>query len=122
MATSEERMKILKMVRAEDGIRLIEALGQRQPPVPPPSPAPQAGAGRFIRIRVIDTRTGKARVNVRLPVNLINAGMKMGARMAPEVEGVDGQRIIQAIRDGETGKIVDVVHGKENEHVEVIIE
>jgi hypothetical protein len=123
-------MKILKMVqdgriRAEDGIRLLEALNQRQVvelPSPPAQPPLPIGAGRFIRIRVTDTLTGKPRVNVRLPVGLINAGMKMGARLTPEIQGMDSQQIMQAIRSGETGTIVDIIHDEDHEHIEVMIE
>jgi len=69
MATAEERMKILKLVQGgkispEDGVRLIESLGQREEtdvPVPPPPASVPGRMGRFIRVRVTDTRTGKAR-------------------------------------------------------------
>jgi hypothetical protein len=126
MASSEERMRILKMVQegkinAEDGIRLIEALG-KQRPVEPPRPTPPGGVGRFFHIRVTDTRTEKVRVNVRLPVNLVNAGLKMGAHLTPEMEGLDAQQLMEAINSGETGKIVDVYHAEEGERVEVMIE
>ena len=124
MASSEERMRILKMVQegkisAEDGVRLIEALGRQRPVEPPP---PSGGLGRFFHIRVTDTRTGKARVTVRLPVNLVSAGLKMGAHLTPEMEGLDAQRLMEAINTGEMGKIVDVYHDDETEHVEVMIE
>ena len=133
MASPEERMRILKMVQdgkisAEDGIRLIEALGKQRPAQPlragaePPRPTPAGGVGRFFHIRVTDTQTGKARVNVRLPVNLVNAGLKMGAHLTPEMEGLDAQQLMDAINSGETGKIVDVTHAEEGERVEVIIE
>ena len=123
MASPEERMRILKMVQdgkisAEDGIRLIEALGKQRPA----RPTPTGGVGRFFHIRVTDTQTGKARVNVRLPVNLVNAGLKMGAHLTPEMEGLDAQQLMEAINSGETGKIVDVTHAEEGERVEVIIE
>ena len=126
MASSEERMRILKMVQdgkisAEDGIRLIEALG-KQRPVESARPTPPGGAGRFFHIRVTDTRTEKVRVNVRLPVNLVNAGLKMGAHLTPEMEGLDAQQLMEAINSGETGKIVDVYHAEEGERVEVMIE
>ena len=126
MASSEERMRILKMVQegkisAEDGIRLIEALG-KQRPAEAPRPPSVGGVGRFFHIRVTDTRSGRARVNVRLPVNLVNAGLKMGAHLTPEMEGLDAQQLMEAINAGETGKIVDVYHAEEGERVEVMIE
>ncbi len=132
MASPEERMKILKMIQegkltAEQGAQLIEALSERkQKPGPPQPPAvrPPAGRGgaRWFLVRVTDTNTGKTRVNVRLPIGLINAGMKMGARFSPEVEGLDMQTLMQYVESGETGKIVDVFDDQDGEHVEVYIE
>jgi hypothetical protein len=35
---------------------------------------------------------------------------------------MDGQQIMQAIRSGETGTIVDIIHDEDHEHIEVMIE
>jgi hypothetical protein len=48
--------------------------------------------------------------------------MKIGAHFAPEVEGVDMATIMEALRSGMTGKIVDVVDEKDGEHVEIFVE
>ena len=132
MATADERMKILKMIQegkinAEEGAQLIQALEANGPgpaPVRPESPPPGVprGGGRWLRVRVTDTDSGKTRVNVRLPISLINAGMKMGARFAPEVEGLDLSQLTQYLNSGETGQIVDVYDEEDGEHVEVFIE
>jgi hypothetical protein len=129
MATAEERLRILKMIEegkitAEQGAQLIEALSEKKPPMPPEMPV-RAGAGRGARwflVRITDTNTGKTRVNVRIPVSLISAGMKMGARFSPQVEGLDMDVLMQYIQSGETGKIVDVFDDKDGEHVQVFIE
>ncbi len=129
MIRNEERIKVLKMVAdgkitAEEAAVLLETLDE----APAPSSKAQAGsttssqAGRYFRVRVTDTDTGKVRVNVRLPVGVINAGMKLGMKFAPQVEGVDYQEIAEMIQSGETGKIVDVDDDKDGEHVEVFIE
>jgi len=137
MATSEERLKILKMIQegkitAEEGVKLMEALesaerlNQQASPgaVRTAGPAQAAGGkgGRWFHVRVTDTNTGKVRVNVRLPVNLVNAGVKMGARFSPEVQGLDMEQLMQYINSGETGQIVDVYDDEDGEHVEVFIE
>jgi hypothetical protein len=134
MATAEERMKILKMIQegkisAGEGAELLEALETRPParpapPAPPAPPEPPAStrAPRWIRVVVTDTNTGKTRVNVRLPVSLISAGVKMGARFAPQVEGMDAEQLMAFLRAGEVGKVVDVMDDNDGEHVEVYIE
>ena len=84
MATSEERLKILKMIQegkitAEEGMQLFKALeepAKKQPEEVKTSPGVKGG--RFFRVKVTDTDTGKSRVNVRLPVGVVSAGVKMG--------------------------------------------
>ncbi|MCL4823851.1 MAG: hypothetical protein KJZ57_06490, partial [Anaerolineales bacterium] len=60
--------------------------------------------------------------SVQIPFDLVDAGMKIGAHFAPEVEGVDMDNVMQAIRTGMTGKIIDVVDGEDGEHVEIYVE
>ncbi len=129
MATSEERMHILKMVEnkqitAEDAARLLAALDDKdrkaESPVPPPSPSTQ---GRWFHVRVTDLKTGKRKVNVNIPLGLVDVGLKMGAKFAPAgIEGLDMNQIMVAIKSGGEGKIVDVEDAEENEHVEIFVE
>jgi hypothetical protein len=48
--------------------------------------------------------------------------MKIGAHFAPEVEGVDMMNVMDAIRSGMTGKIIDVTDEEDGEHVEIYVE
>lgn len=131
MASTEERMRILMMIQegkvsAAEGARLIEALDDLSEPA---SPAPQPSRGyeggkkpRYLRVMVTDTDTGKARVNVRLPVSLINSGMRMGARFAPEIEGLEMEDLNAWLNSGEVGQIVDIFDDEDGEHIEVFLE
>lgn len=131
MATSEERMRILRMIQegkitAAEGMQLLETLADVKP-VPPMKastdmPSVPVKVARWFRVRVTDTNTGKVRVNVRLPVNVLTVGFKLGARFSPEVEGLDTNQLMEAIRAGETGLIADVFDEKDGEHVEVFLE
>jgi len=127
MATAEERMRILKMIdegkiSAEEGAKLLSALSEnRRGPGLPISPrAP--GTARWLRVKVTDVVTGRSKATVQIPLALIESGMKIGAHFAPEVEGVDMPTIMEALRSGMTGKIVDVVDEKDGEHVEIFVE
>lgn len=136
MANAEERLKILTMLQegkitADQAARLLEALesatkGVHKPPTPPVPPSPSihgpAGGGRWMRVRVTDTDSGKTRVNIRLPLNLVSSGIKMGMRFAPEVDGLDPNELMAWVRSGEVGQIVDVYDDEDGEHVEVFIE
>ena len=125
MASVEERMKILKMIEegklsAEEGTKLLVALGVKKS-TPPRAPG-MPGAAKWLRIRVTDTRSGRSKASVQIPLALVDAGLKIGAHFAPEVEGVDMSNVMEAMRSGVTGKIIDVTDDEDGEHVEIYIE
>ncbi|HSQ39847.1 MAG TPA: hypothetical protein VLM78_06780 [Anaerolineales bacterium] len=127
MTTVEERLKILKMIEdskisAEEGAKLLAALseGRRGPGMPTPPRPP--GGPRWLRIRVTDVHSGRSKASVQIPLDLVDAGMKIGAHFAPEVEGVDMDNVMQAVRSGMTGKIIDVMDDEDGEHVEIYVE
>jgi len=122
MASVEERMKILKMIEegklsAEEGTKLLAALSQKRPNSPR-----MTGGAKWLRIRVTDVRSGRSKASVQIPLALVDAGMKIGAHFAPEVEGVDMTNVMDAIRSGMTGKIIDVTDDDDGEHVEIYVE
>ena len=125
MATAEERLEILKMVQAgqisaEDGARLLEALQESEKARPDAEPPGRAKQPRRLRVRVSDLHTGRSKVNIDLPWNLISIGMHMGARFAPEE--IDLEEVMQAMQAGTEGKIVDVEHAEDSERVEIFVE
>jgi hypothetical protein len=129
MTTAEERMKILKMIQenritAEEGAKLLKALSaSSQKPRQQPSIRP-TGSARWLRVRVTDMASGKSKVNVNLPLKLVDAGLNIAAQFAPEDIDVGGlmEAVNDAIDDNLIGKIVDVVDGEDGEHIEVFIE
>ena len=126
MTTVEERMKILKMVEdgkvsAADGAKLLAALAESRKP-PASSNPPSGGEARWFRVRVTDTRTGKAKINVNIPTGLVSVGLRMGARFAPNLETDQMQAMVDALRSGATGKIVDATDEEAGEHVEIFVE
>ncbi len=126
MATTEERMKILKMIEegklsAQEGARLLSALASGTPP-PPPMGGFSASGAKWLRVRVTDVATGRSKATVQIPLSLMEAGMKIGAHFAPEIEGVNMDQLMGALRAGATGKIIDVVDDEDGEHVEIFVE
>ena len=122
MTTADERMRILKMIEekqitAADGARLLEALQANAQEGSAP-----ANKARWLRVRVTDRASGKAKVNVNIPIGLMEVGLKMGARFAPDMAGMDLTAIQTAIKEGMQGKIVEVEDDDDNERVEVFVE
>jgi SHOCT-like domain len=127
MTTVEERMKILTMIQdgtitAEEGMRLLETIEEPQKRTAAHTRPAASGSSRFVRVQVTDTDSGKTRVNVRLPISVVSAGLKMGARFSPEVEGLDMSELMGYIRTGETGKVIDIFDDEDGERVEVYVE
>ena len=126
MVTSEERMKILKMISdgkisAEEGSQLIAALSQRSEKSSPASQ--RALSGRMLRVRVTDMRTGKTQVNVNVPLRLVDAGLNIASQYTPEMENAQMMEAVkEALAENMSGKIVDVIDEEDGEHIEIFIE
>ncbi|MDW8316456.1 MAG: hypothetical protein RMN53_01255 [Anaerolineae bacterium] len=124
MAASEERLRILQMVEqgrltAEEGLRLLEALAAGRRERREDTTAEASASPRWLRVRVTDLRTGKQKVNVNIPLRLVNVGVKMGARFAPELEEMD---VLEVARSGVSGKLLDVENVEEGERVEIFVD
>lgn len=126
MATIEERMQILKMIEegkitASEGAELLRAL-DRGDNKTQKEPLKGASEPKWFRVRITDMATGKNKVNVNIPMGLVNVGMKMGAKFTPEIEGLDLNELTEAIRGGQQGKVIDIIDEEEGERVEIFVE
>jgi hypothetical protein len=124
VSIKEERMQILKMIEdgtitADEGAKLLAALEEGATKIEQTKPG---GSARWMRVRVTDLNTGRAKVNVNLPMGLVNVGLKVGARYAPEMADIDLDEIVRAIKDGAQGQIVEVEDEEDNERVQIYIE
>jgi len=124
MTTSEERLKILKMIdegkiTAEEGARLLSALSEVRQPQRKAAVRATGGGARFLRVRVTDMRSGKAKATVNLPLGLVDAGLNIASQYAP---GIAFEELIEAINEGAEGKIIDVTDEEDGEHIEIYIE
>ncbi len=121
--TSEERLKILQMleegkITAEEAAALLRSIGGRRE-----SSADSAyrGGGRFLRVRVTDLTTGRTKVNISVPLQLVKWGLQFAEHFAPDAE-VNWKELAEAITSGVEGKMVDVEDLEDNERVEVYVE
>lgn len=126
MATTEERMKILTMIRegkisAEEGAKLLSALSEDKKTSRGPATR-TSGEPRWFRVRVTDLVSGKTKVSVNIPFGLMEWGMQIGAQFAPEVGDLDFEQLKEMLQSGVEGKVVDVIDEEDGEHVEIFIE
>lgn len=123
MVSSEERLRILNMLQegkitAEEAHRLLSALSQSTKSSPPPT----GRVPRQLRVRITDSVNGRNKVNVSIPMGLVNIGLKMGARFIPSDADIDIEELKLAVEQGRTGKIVEFEDLETGERVEVWLE
>ncbi|MCU0495634.1 MAG: hypothetical protein MUD01_28955, partial [Chloroflexaceae bacterium] len=93
---TDERNRILRMVEAgqvtaTEAAQLLDALGsERERP-------PERVRGRLVRVRVTDTSLNRQKVNVTIPVGLVNVGLRLGARLAPSLSGSALEELLRSI-------------------------
>lgn len=126
MASVEERMQILRMIEegkitAIEGAELLRALDTQEGKADA-EPLRGASKPRWFRVRITDLSTGRNKVNVNIPMGLVNVGVKMGARFAPDMEGMDYDTIMEAIHSGRQGKVIDITDEDDGERVEIFVE
>jgi len=126
MATTEERMKILNLIRdgkitAEEGAKLLSALGESQKSTRAPATR-TAGEPRWFRVRVTDLVSGKSKVSVNIPFGLMEWGLQIEAQFAPEVADLDLGELKEMLQSGVEGKVIDIIDEEDGEHVEIFIE
>ena len=121
MPTPEERMRILRLIEngqitAEEGARLLGAMDES-------SRQERPAQSQWVRVRITDLRTSRQKVNVNIPVGLIGIGLKLGARFSIRHDSnVDMEHVLESIRHGARGKLVDIEYLEEGERVELIVE
>jgi len=131
MANSAERTEILRLIESgkistSEGLTLLNSLDKGTPQLPPkpriPPASPLTTRGRWLRIRVTNLATQAPKVNVNLPLGLVSAGLRIGQRYAPELNGVNWDNLLEEIQRGANGKLVEVEDQEGNERVEIFVD
>lgn len=122
MSKTEERIQILKMVQngtitADEAAKLMEALDEA-----PAREVEGKHQARWFRVRVTDLNTGRSKANINIPIGLLNIGLRMGAKFAPNMSDVDMEQVIEAAKSGTLGRIIDVEDTEDGERVEIYVE
>ena len=125
--SSDDRTTILRMIEerkitADEGAKLLAALGKSADPTPTPSPVVEAGKGRFFKVLVTDMNSGRAKTTVTIPMGLVRWGLKVGARYSHDMDGIDMDELADLLDTGTVGQIVDVMDEEDGEHVQIFVE
>lgn len=117
---SSERNRILKLIEsgqvsADEAAQLLDALGAGQA-------APARVRSRLVRVRVTDLPGGRQKASVTIPVGLLNVGLRLGARLAPQLSGSALEELVRSIERGATGRLLEWQDLEEGERVEVFVE
>jgi hypothetical protein len=135
----QEALEILSMVKEgkitpEQGAELLEALKTAGPAAPRPG-----GKPRFVRVKVnVDPGAESSKketvaVNLNLPIALADLALKLaeGAKFqqgdqtivlgeyVKKLSGLDLGTVLQMVKEGAEGKLVDIDVGGGKEHVKV---
>jgi hypothetical protein len=123
----EARLHVLRMVEegklnAAEGINLLETLTQGQKSARTQART-SSGGPQWFRIRVTDLDSGRSKATVNIPLGLMDWGLRIGAKFAPEVADYNLNELTRILREGGmNGKIIDVVDEEDGEHVEIFVE
>jgi hypothetical protein len=145
MATSEERIRVLRMVEEgklgpDEAAKLLAALTEsaktaqgaprsEQTRSAGASPSPRGALrARRLRVKVSSSRSGKNKnIDIDLPVGavrVLNTVLtRLGAKstISAGAQAFSAQDVVDMVDSGVLGRIVDI-RGDDGEHVEVILE
>lgn len=122
---SEERMQILEMVEkgkltTAEATELLDALEGNEVEITPKKDA------KWLKIRV-QTMDDNPKVNVNIPISLVEVGLKLAKKFDPKLEDaaldqIDLDEIIEAVKNGAEGKLVDVEDEENQTKVQIYVE
>jgi hypothetical protein len=122
MNSDVNRTEVLKMVESGQ-LSAAEAMAKLSTPKKPSLKlTTPAGQMRWFHVRVTNLDTGQPQVTVNLPMSLVQVGLSIGSRFAPEIDGLDWQTIANALNNETTGRIVEVEDLEDGKRVEVYVE
>jgi hypothetical protein len=124
---SEEKIRILKMVEsgkisAEEGATLLEAI--EETPEEKAS-GQQSSLGRILNIKVTNSETGEAKVNLKVPLgvaHIIKSLIPAAELQKLQERGINLDLLFQNIDSGAIGQLIDVEDKEHNQIIQISIE
>jgi len=119
--SGSESMQILQMVDSgqvsvDDAVGLMSTVKKSQ------FPPDAASAERWLRLHVTNLETGKAKVQINLPLSWLRWGLTLGSRFTPELHEVDLDLLLTQLDQDIDGCILEVEDLTDNQRVEVFVD
>jgi hypothetical protein len=76
----------------------------------------------WFRVRVRNLETGQNKVTVNIPLRMLNFGLQLGRRFAPELDDLDYDKLTGLMNEMGSGMLVEVQDEEDNEHIQVFVE
>jgi hypothetical protein len=122
---SEEKIQILEMVEegkitVAEATELLAALESNEEEIVPRKDV------KWLKVRVY-TLDDQPKVNVNIPISLVDVGLKLAKKYDPKfkdsgLDNIDLDEILDAIKNGAEGKIVDIIDDEEQTKIKVYVE
>jgi hypothetical protein len=127
MVATTKRMDVLNMIRdgridSKTGVELITALSTSTTALAGKPTHLHNSQSYRVKVVVTDLMSGRGRINLRLPANLVLTTLKSGNHCSPEIRKINPDRLLESIRNGQIGKIVDVIDNADQERIEIYLE
>jgi hypothetical protein len=118
----QDRLQVLKMIEegkisAAEGLRLLDAFEARREGEP--------SRGQWLRIKVTHLSTGRSKATINVPLSLVETGLRFvpGGKVSFGPGGrVDVQELLEMIRSGQAGKLIEVMAEEEDARVEIFVD
>lgn len=85
-------------------------------------PVTEDKSNQYLRVDVHRLHDDKRQVHVRIPLRIVELGINLGSRYAPELNELDLKEVVEELHAVGEGTIVEVEDLDENQHVLVWIE
>ena len=122
-AAKDERDRILHMIEtgqvtAEQAAQLLDTLDTETD-----RPAERI-RGRTLRVRAtnLNARMQKVHMTATLPVSVIKASLRLGARLIPQLSSSTLEDLLRTIENGVTGRVLDLQDLEKGERLEIFVE
>lgn len=101
---TEERLEVLRLIEngkisAEEGANLLRALGRDTAEENPDTSSGGQKEASWLRVVVTDPHSQQQRVKLDIPIGLVNTGLRMGARFAPNLNQEEYQELMRKINE-----------------------